>query len=272
MDKSLPTISNSTTKREQIIKLLLSEGNHSTKNIARMVGTSEAYVYKEKSKLRTSGLLITRDTEVISRRSHEALSVTTSPLNRILGAETLPRGKHLNVQPSNTLLNVPRLDPEGLKKLYSEFRKGKKPTQIIAENGFHPELVESEYQRFSRFTENDIEVLHRKFFVEFNQELVTSSNNGTIRYSLVEKYNKEGRLTIEEFVTLIRLMLNEKFQVGRASVIYNMKKGIPPDGWQVVRCMNCNKPITGAIVDLTTEIGTRILNSFGSWTHLSCRV
>jgi predicted transcriptional regulator len=79
MSKSLPTLQDSTTKREQIIKLL-SEGNHSTKNIARMVGTTEAYVWKEKSKLKTSGLLITRDTEVISRRSHESLSVKTSPV------------------------------------------------------------------------------------------------------------------------------------------------------------------------------------------------
>jgi hypothetical protein len=271
MSKSLPTLQDSTTKREQIIKLL-SEGNHSTKNIARMVGTTEAYVWKEKSKLKTSGLLITRDTEVISRRSHESLSVKTSPVNRILGAETLPRDKHLNVRPSNTLLNVPQLDTEGLKKLYSEFRKGKRPTQIIAENGFHPELVESEYQRFSRFTENDIDVLQRKFFVEFNEELVTSHNDNTIRYSLVEKYNKEGRLVIDEFVTLISLILNEKYHAGRASVIYNIKNGIPPDGWQIVRCMNCNKPISGAIVDPTTEIGTRILNALGPWTHPSCRV
>jgi DNA-binding CsgD family transcriptional regulator len=49
MDSSFPTLPNSTSKREQIIKLL-SEGNHSTKNIARIVGTTEAYVWKEKSK------------------------------------------------------------------------------------------------------------------------------------------------------------------------------------------------------------------------------
>jgi hypothetical protein len=187
-----------------------------------------------------------------------------------LGAETLPRDKHLNVRPSNTLLNVPQLDTEGLKKLYSEFRKGKRPTQIIAENGFHPELVESEYQRFSRFTENDIDVLQRKFFVEFNQELVTSSNNNTIRNSLVEKYNKEGRLVIDEFVTLIRLILNEKYRVGKASIIYNIKNGIPPDGWQVVRCVNCNKPISGVIVDPTTELGQNLLKTSIPWTHRSC--
>jgi hypothetical protein len=34
-------------------------------------------------------------------------------------------------------------------------------------------------------------------------------------------------LAIDEFVTLIRLILNEKYQVGKASVIYNIKNGIP---------------------------------------------
>ena len=43
---------------------LLSEGNYTAKNIAKMVGTTEAYVWKEKSKLKTAGLLIKRDTEV----------------------------------------------------------------------------------------------------------------------------------------------------------------------------------------------------------------
>jgi hypothetical protein len=35
-----PTVPESTNKKAQIIKLL-SEGNHSTKNIARIVGTTE---------------------------------------------------------------------------------------------------------------------------------------------------------------------------------------------------------------------------------------
>ena len=44
---------------------------------------------------------------------------------------------------------------------------GKKPAEIIAENGFHPELVENEYQRFSKFTEHDIDVLAKKILSRF---------------------------------------------------------------------------------------------------------
>jgi biotin operon repressor len=122
-----------------IIKLL-SEGNRSTKDIARIAGTTEAYVWKEKSKLKTAGLLISSDTEVISKSSQ------------------------LNIYTNNSLLSVPQLDAEGLKKLYGEFVIGKKPAQVIAEYGFHPDLVENEYQRFLRFVEYNIDALQKKFF------------------------------------------------------------------------------------------------------------
>jgi hypothetical protein len=59
------------------------------------------------------------------------------------------------------LLNVPQLDTDGLRKLYGELLNGKKPQEIIAENGFHPELVESENQRFQRLVENDIDSLQK---------------------------------------------------------------------------------------------------------------
>jgi hypothetical protein len=107
-----------------LYKLIIFGGNHSAKDIARRVGTTEAYVSKEKSKLKTAGLLISRDTEVISKTSQ------------------------LKIYTSNSLLNVPQLDPEGLRKLYSEFGVGKKPDEIIVQYGFHAELVENEYQRF----------------------------------------------------------------------------------------------------------------------------
>jgi biotin operon repressor len=268
MDRyNLPIPPDSITKSEKIRNLLV-EGNHSTKSIARTVGTTEAYVWKEKSKLKSRGLLISRETEeIVSKTSHESLSVTTSPANAVLEAESLRRSKYPNIHSNSTLLNLPQLDTNGLKKLYSDFDAGMKPAVVIAENGFHPELVENEYQRFSRLTEHDIDALIRKFFLDFNQQIVTANN--AIK-PLVEKYSNKGKFTIDEFITLIRLMLNEKYQAGNYSVINNIKNGIPPDGWEVVRCMNCNKSMSGAIVNAKEELGAKILNT--PWTHLHCKV
>lgn len=67
-DEPTTILPNSITKREKIIKLL-SEGTHSTRNIAKMADTTEAYVWKEKSRLKTSGLLVKQDTEVVSNKA-----------------------------------------------------------------------------------------------------------------------------------------------------------------------------------------------------------
>jgi hypothetical protein len=136
MSEPLALPEDSTNKKKMILRLL-SEGRYSTKDIARIVGTTEAYVSKEKSKSKTAGLLVRRDTQVISKTSQ------------------------LSIYSNNSLLNVPQLDTEGLRKLYGELLNGKKPQEIIAENGFHPELVESENQRFQRLVENDIDSLQK---------------------------------------------------------------------------------------------------------------
>jgi hypothetical protein len=65
---------------------------------------------------------------------------------------------------NSSLLNVPQLDREGLMKLYSQFLVGKKHPEVIAEYGFHPELAESEYQRFVRLAEYNIDSLQKKSF------------------------------------------------------------------------------------------------------------
>jgi DNA-binding CsgD family transcriptional regulator len=58
----------STNKKKMILRLL-SEGRYSTKDIARIVGTTEAYVSKEKSKSKTAGLLVRRDTQYLKLAS-----------------------------------------------------------------------------------------------------------------------------------------------------------------------------------------------------------
>ena len=130
--------------------------------------------------------------------------------------------------------------------------------------------MENEYQRFSRFIEHDVDALLRKFFVDFNQGLTTTNNNNTTN-RLFEKYNKEGKLTIDEFITLIKLMLNEKYQAGKASLIHNIINGYVPNGWEVEACIGCNKPITGAIIDPTKKLRITISDSSIPMTHSSCR-
>jgi uncharacterized membrane protein YheB (UPF0754 family) len=100
-------------------------------------------------------------------------------------------------------LNIPDLDSEGMKKLYTEFEAGKKPSKIIADHGFHPEVVEKEYQRFMEMNERDIDVLQNKII----SDLIKRPSKNT--KPLLEKYKTTGFLTHYELFELITLKVKD---------------------------------------------------------------
>lgn len=151
-----------------------------------------------------------------------------------------------------------------MRQLYDEFLFGKRPAEVIAEYGFHPELVESEYQRFLRLEEYDIESLQNKFFLHFKEDLQSTSDY-TIK-SFLEKYRTNGRLTIAEFVNLTEWLLAERYRLGKISAIWGLVNGELPDGWEAVLCMNCNKPIGGCMKD-AKGLRIRISDNSTPMTH-----
>jgi hypothetical protein len=177
-------------KKEQILDLLAK--GLSVKEIARIVHTTEANVYKEKSK--SKGLFVRRKT-----RSDEMVMVAGD-----LDTSSLPSGR---LKPDGNhhypYLNVPDLDSEGIKKLYSEFKAGKKPPDIIADHGFHPEVVEKEYQRFMKMNERDIDILQNKII----SDLIKRPSKNT--KPLLEKYKTTGFLTHYELFELITLKVKD---------------------------------------------------------------
>jgi hypothetical protein len=178
-------------KKEQIINLL-AEGKLSVKEIARIVHTTEANVYKERSKAR--GLLIRRKT-----RSDEMVMVAGDVDTPSLPSRRLKSEGNHHYQ----YLNIPDLDSEGMKKLYTEFKEGKKPAAIIADHGFHPEVVQKEHQRFMEWNERDIDVLQSKIISDF---VKWPSKNTK---PLLEKYKTKGFLTHYELFELITLRVKD---------------------------------------------------------------
>ena len=182
-------------KKEQILDLL-AEGKLSVKEIARIVHTTEANVYKERSKAK--GLLIRRKT-----RSDEMVMVAGDVDTSSLPARRLKSEGNNHYQ----YLNIPNLDSEGIKKLYSEFKEGKKPADIIADHGFHPEVVEKEYQRFMNSNERDIDVLQSKIISDFVKR--PSKNTKP----LLEKYKTTSFLTHDELFELITLKVKDNTEL-----------------------------------------------------------
>ena len=183
-------------KKEQILHLL-AEGKLA-KEIAKIVHTTEANVYKEKSKAR--GLYLRRKT-----RSDEMVMVAGESDSFALPSQRLkPEGNH-----HYQYLNIPDLDSEGIKKLYTEFKDGKKPADIIADHGFHPEVVEKEYQRFMKLNERDIDVLQNKIISDFIKRPSKNTKH------LLEKYKTTGFLTHYELFELITLKLKDAIEEDR---------------------------------------------------------
>ena len=242
-------------KKEQIIALL-SEGKYSVKDIARIVHTTEANVYKEKSKARS--LFVSRKT-----RSDEMVMVAGESDS----FTTLP-SQHLKPVSSNNnhyhYLNVPDLDPDGVKKLYSEFKDGKKPADIIANNGFHPEVVEKEYQRFMKMNERDIDVFQSKVI----STIIDRPSRNT--RALLDKYKTRRFLTEPELSKLIAIKLREDYEKEIDSWRFD-KTAYLPRGCSRITCKVCKEAEPGVILNPSFGIGKYIFEQFKDHLCNECK-
>jgi len=230
-------------KKEQILHLL-AEGKLPVKEIAKIVHTTEANVYKEKSKAR--GLYLRRKT-----RSDEMVMVAGESDSFALPSQRLkPEGNH-----HYQYLNVADLDSDGIKKLYTEFKDGKKPADILADHGFHPEVVEKEYQRFMKMNERDIDVFQNRIISTI---IKRPSKNTRL---LVEKYKTNGFLTDNELSELVRLKLRDDYEL-EIDIWRLDEDAYLPRGWSRIRCKNCNKNEFGAILNPTFGLGKYIFEQY----------
>lgn len=204
------------TKRQCIRQLIQSNrNNYSDDDIARIAHTTKQYVWKEKSKMVSEGLLVShrRTLKITAERNDETTTLVLSPATE--NSEGGRRAVQLSSPSSATSssartnarsntegyarhLNIPPVDSEGIKKLYTEFKNKKRPVDIIAEHGFPPAVVEVEYKRFLKLHDIDI------------QRLQDYIGNDLLKYplsgvELLEKsYKQNGYLTTEEMIQVLK--------------------------------------------------------------------
>jgi hypothetical protein len=106
------------------------------------------------------------------------------------------------------LLNIPQIDSEGMKKLYTNIIEGKKPNEIIAAHGFHPAVVETEYHRSQK--------LHHDMLCKriISEVLVwKTSYRGN---ALIDKYNEQGWISDDDMIELLKEYMQTMYQFGHA--------------------------------------------------------
>jgi biotin operon repressor len=191
----------STSKRKMIRDMLTHDKDYSAHEIAKVVGTTPGNVWKEKSKLKANGLQIgsqSRRRGQVSESKDETIIIPQDGRRRATP-------DIYNYNHHYRFLNIRDLDEDGLKTLYTELKDGKKPVDIIAQHGFHPEVVEKEYQRYSRLNEHNILGSFQKKIVES----LSCIGNMT----LTSKLEKEGHLSVNEFIELIERRLNQDIEI-----------------------------------------------------------
>lgn len=238
-----------------IIKMLLDNDNrYSAKEIARTVGTSEGNVFKEKSKLKASGILTDQRLSIFSHSIGEETLTLASAESKTLVTRYDER----------PLIDIPSLNQEDMKKMYGEFRSGRTPAEVIAANGFNPKLVEFEYNRFCR--------MNRLNLGSFVHDLVSEFQIGAeVSEPLFQKIRQDGVVSNDDIKGLFEYVSNISYAKGELSVIERIKNGDSVGTFKPFVCPLCNRTMRGALIEHESEIGRKIYQSIGPGAvHDSC--
>jgi hypothetical protein len=243
------------SKREQIWQLV-SEGNLTPKAIALRLGTTVENVWKETSLLRSrEGLVISRSTQRLNRKNEMVL---INPSEEQKDMQMIAsRGTNRDYS-----IDIPPIDSVGLKTMYREFRSGKKPVEILAEYGLHPDTVEIEYQRFMQQSERDSDELVRGIILNITSKGYENSpvKNGKIK-SLIDLYRRRGYLSNTEILSLLALYTEEEVQEGIDLMAIDIRVK-PPKGFSRIRCRNCKEEFIEAILCDRLPIGKKLLAEY----------
>jgi hypothetical protein len=159
-------------------------------------------------------------------------------------------------------IDIPPIDSVGLKTMYREFRSGKKPVEILAEYGLHPDTVEIEYQRFMQQSERDSDELVRGIILNITSKGYENSpvKNGKIK-SLIDLYRRKGYLSNTEILSLLALYTEEEVQEGIDLMAID-RRVKPPKGFSRIRCRNCKEEFIEAILCDRLPIGKKLLAEY----------
>lgn len=150
-----------------------------------------------------------------------------------------------------------------LKTLYTDFSAGGKPIERIADDGYHPDIVESEYHRFLRLTDRDIDALLSSIIIDCD----TFSKPTEELKNLIKEYRSNGYLDNDDIYELLRLKSEHEEESELALLTFDPNERLPR-GIIKLRCNLCNSAIPGVILDPTSELGKRILDQYS--TNVRC--
>ena len=165
-----------------------------------------------------------------------------------------------------SLTDILPLDKEDLKLLYSEFKRGRSPSDVIAEYGFQPMLVEHEYKRFVRLNILDVPTLLKQVISKFNLK------NYNMVILILQKIEKNGIPSTDEMLQLFDAVERQSCLKGEKPILGKMKAREPVYPYLNLKCVICNRPIYGAMIDPNSEMGRNAIEAIGQPVHTRCNM
>jgi hypothetical protein len=234
------------------------------RDIALRLNTSVENVWKEKSLLKSRGeLIVSRSTTQESKKQSEIVLFDPEGDQGDRSSMALQKIKsRKSTGLSDYLIDIPRLDSEGLMTLYREFKSGKKPTDILAEHGFHPDAVDIEYRRFIELSERDNDELLKHIMLKviqkgYDKEPVRNININT----LIERSRQRGYLTKNEISELLALYIEAEVQDEMDLSLLDPDRRLPR-GVRRLRCSNCDNTHSGVIVHDKLPLGRELVDRY----------
>jgi len=234
------------------------------REIALRLNTSVENVWKEKSLLKSrAGLIVSRSTTQQSKKQSEMMLL--DPEGELGDRSSIALQKiksRKSTGLSDYLIDIPQLDSEGLMTLYSEFKSGKKPIDILAEHGFHPEAVEIEYRRFLELSERDNDELLKQIMLNVIQKGYGKEpvRNISIK-TLIDRYGQRGYLTNNEVSEILAVSTKEEVQHEMELSLLDPDRRLPR-GFRRLRCGNCNNTHIGVIVHDKLPLGRELVDRY----------
>jgi Helix-turn-helix domain of resolvase len=230
------------SKRDTIIEML--EQGYDVKYICKELKTSKENVYKEKSIRKSKG----NNKKVMRANRNSVRGKGGLPdHSRISNVDVEIEHRDSTSYVSNGTLRRPTR--KEYKEIYSDFKEGKRPEDIIADHGIDAGIVAIEYQRFLKFRGMDPKAL------QISIDKISNKHSEQV-VALIKKLDTGELLSNGEVMSLI--------QGARENYVLDLMSGkaqIMPDSPGFLlrsTCSECDKKLSGVLMDLADEDGKKI--------------
>lgn len=156
-----------------------------------------------------------------------------------------------------------------MKRLYKFFMEKRRLAEIVAEEGFDPEVVQIEHERFLQFEGLDPHSMQEMILNRVVLLIPAGRWNRKGTFDMYkDRFDKYHYLNDRQFEHVISMLESLSRRAGLNSVRDPSMRA--PDGWARPICAKCGRPLSGLVFDPAGPWGIEIEELQKDWYHEFC--